>query len=97
MHFAINRSRLAAKQTLDSRTVKGPLLAHPLFVHTDQRIEGLVWITLAALLVQAILERLYRQHDLPYTAAWLMQGFVLMYSPSSSMLSSIAPRAGGAG
>ncbi|RLC85305.1 MAG: transposase, partial [Chloroflexi bacterium] len=42
------------------RVVKGPLLVRPLFVRTDRRIEGLVFITLLALLVRAILERACR-------------------------------------
>ena len=57
------------------RAVKGPLLVHPLFVRTDRRIEGLVFITLVALLVRAILERLCRQHDLPLTADRLFHRF----------------------
>ena len=42
-------------------TVKGPLLVHPLFVHSDQRIEGMVFISLLALLVRALLEQRCRQ------------------------------------
>ncbi|HBY99072.1 MAG: hypothetical protein M5U01_10920 [Ardenticatenaceae bacterium] len=57
------------------RTAKGPLRVHPLFVRSDQRIEGLVFITLLALLVRAILERACRQHGLPFTADRLWQGF----------------------
>ncbi len=57
------------------RTVKGPLMVHPLFVRTDHRIEDLVFITLLALLVRAILERLCRQHDLALTADRLFQRF----------------------
>ena len=57
------------------RTVKGPLLVRPLFVRTDRRIEGLVWITLLALLVRAILERTCAQHDLALTADRLLEGF----------------------
>ena len=57
------------------RTVKGPLLVRPLFVRSDQRIEGLVWITLLALLVRAILERSCVQHDLALTANRLLEGF----------------------
>ena len=57
------------------RTAKGPLLVHPLFVHSDQRIEGLVFVTLLALLIRAILERCCRQHDLPLTADQLFDGF----------------------
>jgi transposase len=57
------------------RTVKGPLLVRPLFVRTDQRIEGLVFITLLALLVQAVLERACQQQGLAVTARKLFQGF----------------------
>jgi hypothetical protein len=35
--------------------VKGPLQVRPVFLHTDERIEGLVFFTLVALLVRAIL------------------------------------------
>ena len=55
--------------------VKGPLLVHPLFVRTDRRIEGLIFITLLALLVRAILERACRQRGLAVTADRLLQGF----------------------
>lgn len=58
------------------RVVKGPLLVRPLFVRTDRRIEGLVFITLLALLVRAILERACRQHGLQVTAEKLFRGFV---------------------
>jgi hypothetical protein len=57
------------------RTLKGPLLVHPLFVRSDQRIEGLVFITLLALLVRALLERFCRQHDLALTADCLLDRF----------------------
>jgi transposase len=50
------------------RTIKGPLLVHPLFVHRDERIEGLVWVSLLALLVRALLERQAQQHGLAATA-----------------------------
>lgn len=60
------------------RVVKGPLLVHPLFVRTDRRIEGLVLITLLALLVRAILERLCRQRGLPVTAERLFQEFATL-------------------
>lgn len=55
------------------RAIKGPLLVHPLFVHRDQRIEGLVWISLLALLVRAPLERQAQQHGLAATADRLCQ------------------------
>ena len=56
-------------------TVKGPLVVHPLFVRTDQRIEGLVFITLLALLVRAVLERACRQQGLTVTADRLFRAF----------------------
>lgn len=84
--LATNATHLTADETLTLfkgqdrvekrfRVVKGPLAVHPLFVHSDRRIEGLVCITLIALLVRAILERLGRQHGLPYTAERLIHGF----------------------
>jgi transposase len=57
------------------RVVKGPLLVHPLFVRTDRRIEGLVFVTLLALLVRAILERACRQQGLKVTADRLFREF----------------------
>lgn len=56
-------------------SVKGPLVVHPLFVRTDRRIEGLVFITLLALLVRAVLERACRQRGLTVTADRLFQAF----------------------
>jgi transposase len=55
------------------RAIKGPLLVHPLFVHRDERIEGLVWVSLLALLVRALLERQAQQHGLDATADRLCQ------------------------
>lgn len=57
------------------RTVKGPLLVHPLFVRTDRRIEGVIFITLLALLVRAVLERVCRQQGVVVTADRLFQAF----------------------
>jgi transposase len=46
------------------RTWKGPVAVRPVFLHTDQRIEGLVFITLVALLVRALLRLRCRQAGL---------------------------------
>jgi transposase len=84
--LATNAAHLTADQTLPLfkgqdgvekrfRTVKGPLQVHPLFVRTDQRIEGLVFITLVALLVRAILERQCRQHGLTVSGERLWDAF----------------------
>ncbi len=58
--------------------VKGPLVVHPLFVRTDRRIEGLVFITLLALLVRAILERACRQCGLALSGRRLLRGFATL-------------------
>ena len=57
------------------RTVKGPLLVRPLFVRTDQRIEGLIFISLLALLLRSLLEQRVRQCGLALTATRLLQIF----------------------
>jgi transposase len=84
--LATNADHLSADETLPLfkgqdgvekrfRGVKGPLEVHPLFVHQDRRIEGLVFITLVALLVRAILERMVRQRGLALSVERLFQGF----------------------
>ena len=84
--LATNGAHLSAEQTLTLfkgqdgvekcfRSVKGPLVVHPLFVRTDHRIEGLVFMTLLALLVRAILVRCCRQHDLTLTADQALHRF----------------------
>lgn len=57
------------------RATKGPLLIRPLFVRSDRRVEGLVFVTLLALLTRAILERACRQQGQPLTAERLFRGF----------------------
>ena len=87
--LATNAAHLDADQTLTLfkgqdgaekrfRVVKGPLLVRPLFVRTDRRIEGLVFITLLALLVRAIVERACRQAGLSVTAEQLFRGFAAL-------------------
>jgi transposase len=62
------------------RVTKGPLQVRPIFVRSDQRIEGLVFVTLLALLVRAILERTCRQQGLPLTAEKLFRGFTHLHA-----------------
>jgi len=57
------------------RSAKGPLQVRPLFVRSDQRIEGLVAITLLALLTGALLERACRQQGLSLTMERLIREF----------------------
>jgi transposase len=84
--LATNTTDLDADQTLRLfkgqdgvekrfRTAKGPLRVHPLFVRSDARIEGLVLVTMLAVLVRAILERLGRQHGLALSADKLLMAF----------------------
>jgi transposase len=62
-----NASHLSASKTLSlfkaqdgveksNRTLKGPLCVRPLYLHSDQRIESLVFIILLALLVRVLLQ-----------------------------------------
>jgi transposase len=57
------------------RSVKGPFHLHPLFVRSDARIAGLVLVTMLAVLVRAILERLCRQHGLATTVDRVLAEF----------------------
>lgn len=86
--LATNADHLSADKTLRLkgqdgvekrfRGVKGPLAVHPLFVHQDRRIEGLVFITLVALLVRAILERAIRQPRLVQLLLQCTRGVVAL-------------------
>jgi len=60
--------------------LKGPLRVRPLYLHSDQRVEGLVFITLLALLVRAILELRCRRAGLNYTAGRVLRGFAPLYA-----------------
>jgi transposase len=84
--LATNAKHLDAHQTLTIykgqdgiekrfRTVKGPLLVHPLFVHSDERIEGMVFISLLALLVRALLEQRCRQRGITESVDRLLRKF----------------------
>jgi hypothetical protein len=44
-----------------NRQFKGPLAVHPLFLHTPERIEALVFLLLITLMLYFLLQRLYRQ------------------------------------
>ena len=57
------------------RTWKGPVVVRPVFLHTDQRIEGLVFITLVALLVRALLRLRCQQAGLKVSADRVLAEF----------------------
>ncbi len=60
--------------------LKGPLRVRPLYLHSDQRVEGLVFIALLALLVRAILELRCRRAGLNYTADRVLRAFAPLYA-----------------
>jgi len=57
------------------RAVTGPLQLHPLYVRSDARIEGLVLITMLAVLVRALLERQCRERQIDLRADQLVALF----------------------
>ncbi len=63
-----------------NRDLKGPLRVRPLYLHTDERIEGIVFITLLALLVRAILELRCQRAGLNYTADQVLRTFAPLYA-----------------
>jgi len=60
------------------RTVKGPLRVRPVFLRTDERIEGLVLFTMLALLVRSILALQCRRAELPCTADQVLAEFATL-------------------
>jgi transposase len=60
------------------RTVKGPIRIRPLFLHKEERIEGLVFVTMLALLIYTILEMLCRRAGEYITARQVLAQFELL-------------------
>jgi len=58
-----------------NRTVKGPLRVRPVFLRTDERIEGLVLFTMLALLVRSILALQCHRAGLPFTVDQVLAEF----------------------
>ena len=66
-----------------NRNFKGPLAVRPVFLHTPERVEALVFLMLAVLMLYYLLQRLYRQsvpEDAPQneqrtTAATVLKAF----------------------
>ena len=50
-----------------NRGFKGPLAVRPVFLHTPERVEALVFLMIAVLMLYYLLQRLYRQ-SLPANA-----------------------------
>ncbi len=58
-----------------NRALKGPLRIRPLYLHTDQRIESLVFIILLALLVRVLLQVRCQRAGLSVSTDRLLAGF----------------------
>ena len=56
----------------------------PVFLRTDERIEGLVLFTMLALLVRSILTLQCRRANLPFTADRVLAEFASLYAIDSS-------------
>ena len=58
-----------------NRTLKGPLLIRPIYLHSDQRIESLVFIILLALLIRVLLQVRCQRAGLSFSTDRLLTGF----------------------
>lgn len=92
-----NAAQLSANQALTyfkaqdgiekrNADLKGPLQVQPLYLHSDQRIESLVCITLLALLVRALLELRCRQAGLRYSANQVLRAFAPLYATDQTFV-----------
>ncbi len=60
--------------------LKGPLRVRPVYLHNDPRIEGLMFISLLALLMRALLGLRARRAGLTYSVERLLQEFAPLYA-----------------
>jgi len=60
------------------KVVKGPIRVRPMFLHKQERIEGLVFVAMLALLVYTILEMLCRGAGQQITARQVLERFELL-------------------
>lgn len=73
-------TRFKKQEVIERRfkLVKGPLRIRPMFLHKEERIEGLVFVALLALLVYSILELLCRREGQRITARQVLEKFELL-------------------
>jgi transposase len=60
--------------------LKGPLRVRPLYLHSDQRVEGIMFISVLALLVRALLEVRCRRAGLRSSADRVLHAFASLYA-----------------
>lgn len=86
-------TRFKAQEVVERRirVVKGPVRVRPLFLHKAERVEGLVFVAMLALLVYTILEMLCRRAGQWITARQVLEKFerlgaiYLQFSDGSQM------------
>ena len=57
------------------KVVKGPVQIRPIFLHKQERIEGLIFVAMIALLIYTILEMLCRRAGQQITARQVLEKF----------------------
>jgi transposase len=57
------------------KVIKGPICIRPMFLHKEERVEGLIFVALVALLVYTILEMLCRRGGESITARRVLERF----------------------
>lgn len=73
-------TRFKKQEVIERRfkVVKGPIRIRPMFLHKEERIEGLVFVALLALLAYSILELLCRREGQRITARQVLEKFELL-------------------
>ena len=66
--------------------LKGPLRVRPLYLHSDRRIEGLMFISVLALLVRALLEVRCRRAGLRLSADQVLHAFASLYATDQTFV-----------
>jgi len=69
-----------------NRVLKGPLQVEPLYLHTDARIEGLVFITFLALLLRAVLALRCRRAGLTVSVDRVLRSFAPLYATDQTFV-----------
>jgi transposase len=66
--------------------LKGPLRVRPLYLHSDQRVEGIMFISVLALLVRALLEVRCRRAGLRSSADRVLHAFASLYATDQTFV-----------
>lgn len=59
----------------DFSTIKGPLIIRPIFLHKDERIESLVFLSMCALLVYSIIKQMLIEKEMGITVRKALEQF----------------------